>query len=336
MTNLKPPTTTGEILRISQPYPASRYLMVLLATLVTVVGGGALAVHLTHARLSNHVPTHWGWDGKPLMFSSYRDFQTASAALIIGSVLVIASFVALFPRQIRHRVIGAAVTLAVLGSLLTYGTIFLHSVSGAHHLNMWLWTTISALVAVSAGWLAFVICRPRNDMTMEAAPLEPLPGNSPIIAGSDESTEKFPIRYPRPLLWVFTAVWGSLIVMALTDHWVFLLIAPLTIIEVSLMSSAVYVTTTEVQIRITPYCVIRSYPLHQLHWAEMIDINPFDEFGGWGWRVSPDGTEGIISRAGDAVYLRPRIGVPGAVLTPVRPRRVVGLINARRAALINS
>lgn len=44
-------------------------------------------------------------------------------------------------------------------------------------------------------------------------------------------------------------------------------------------------------------------PLDRIDKVETVQIDPFREFGGWGWRVSTDGRRGIVLRAGDALQV---------------------------------
>lgn len=44
-------------------------------------------------------------------------------------------------------------------------------------------------------------------------------------------------------------------------------------------------------------------PLDEVEGARAVDIAPFGEFGGWGWRVSVDGRSGIVTRRGPAIEI---------------------------------
>ncbi|OAN33669.1 DUF1648 domain-containing protein [Microbacterium sp. H83] len=47
-------------------------------------------------------------------------------------------------------------------------------------------------------------------------------------------------------------------------------------------------------------------PLAEVEHARAVDISPFGEFGGWGWRVSVDGRSGIVMRRGPAIEIARR------------------------------
>lgn len=44
-------------------------------------------------------------------------------------------------------------------------------------------------------------------------------------------------------------------------------------------------------------------PLDRIERVETVQIDPFHEFGGWGWRLGLDGRRGVVLRAGDALQV---------------------------------
>ncbi|WP_136043499.1 MULTISPECIES: DUF1648 domain-containing protein [unclassified Microbacterium] len=47
-------------------------------------------------------------------------------------------------------------------------------------------------------------------------------------------------------------------------------------------------------------------PLDEIESARAVEISPFGEFGGWGWRISVDGRTGIVMRQGSAIEVSRR------------------------------
>lgn len=47
-------------------------------------------------------------------------------------------------------------------------------------------------------------------------------------------------------------------------------------------------------------------PLNEIESARAVDISPFGEFGGWGWRIAVDGRTGIVMRRGSAIEVSRR------------------------------
>lgn len=44
-------------------------------------------------------------------------------------------------------------------------------------------------------------------------------------------------------------------------------------------------------------------PLDRIERVEVVQIAPMAEFGGWGWRISPDGRRGVVLRGGEALQV---------------------------------
>lgn len=49
-------------------------------------------------------------------------------------------------------------------------------------------------------------------------------------------------------------------------------------------------------------------PLDRIETIELVEIAPMAEFGGWGWRISPDGRRGVVLRAGEALQVTDSTG----------------------------
>ncbi|WP_341935083.1 DUF1648 domain-containing protein [Microbacterium sp. LWO14-1.2] len=47
-------------------------------------------------------------------------------------------------------------------------------------------------------------------------------------------------------------------------------------------------------------------PVHEIVDVRAIDVSPFGDFGGWGWRISTDGRTGIVTRRGPAIEVSRR------------------------------
>jgi len=49
-------------------------------------------------------------------------------------------------------------------------------------------------------------------------------------------------------------------------------------------------------------------PAAQVESVSVVDVNPFGEFGGWGYRIGTDGRRGVVLRAGEALQVTQRNG----------------------------
>lgn len=73
-------------------------------------------------------------------------------------------------------------------------------------------------------------------------------------------------------------------------------------------------------------------PIDEIVDVAVVPVDPFAEFGGWGWRYAPDGRRGVVLRRGEALQLTQRRGrvfvvtvdgaaEAGAVLQALKERR---------------
>ena len=61
--------------------------------------------------------------------------------------------------------------------------------------------------------------------------------------------------------------------------------------------------------------------------ADVRDVRPFREFGGWGWRVGRGGRVGVVLRAGESLLVE-RTGGRSVVVTVDGARAAAGLVNS--------
>ena len=84
---------------------------------------------------------------------------------------------------------------------------------------------------------------------------------------------------------------------------------------VALLVGFALAATTSFRIKVTPegfsarsllgWPRVRS-PLDEVESVRAVDISPFGEFGGWGWRIAVDGRTGIVMRRGAAIEVARR------------------------------
>ncbi|WP_101846845.1 hypothetical protein [Zhihengliuella sp. ISTPL4] len=84
---------------------------------------------------------------------------------------------------------------------------------------------------------------------------------------------------------------------------------------VALVVGLAVAATTSFRVRVTPdgidaRAVIgwprKTIPVAEIVSARAVHISPFGEFGGWGWRLAPDGRSGIVMRQGPAIEVHRR------------------------------
>lgn len=84
---------------------------------------------------------------------------------------------------------------------------------------------------------------------------------------------------------------------------------------VALVVGFALAATASFRVRVTPdgidaRAVIgwprKTIPVAEIESARAVRISPFGEFGGWGWRLAPDGRSGIVMRQGPAIEVHRR------------------------------
>ncbi|UGS26818.1 DUF1648 domain-containing protein [Microbacterium resistens] len=72
-------------------------------------------------------------------------------------------------------------------------------------------------------------------------------------------------------------------------------------------------------------------PIADIARVEVVPLNPFAEFGGWGWRLAMDGRRGVVLRAGEALQVT-RVGGTVFVVTVDGAREAAAVLETLRAA----
>lgn len=66
----------------------------------------------------------------------------------------------------------------------------------------------------------------------------------------------------------------------------------------------VSVSSEGLQVRSVAGWPQRRIPLAEIEQVGVVQVDPFGEFGGWGWRVGMDGRRGVVMRKGEALQVR--------------------------------
>jgi hypothetical protein len=201
----------------------------------------------------------------------------------------------------------------------------LASVQSLEGHNMYLWVGIAgAVVAVGAGWLGY-----RFTFDLEGTGEEPAQPR-PAALGADER-----------------AVWTGRCSMARVGLWVHIVAVVVMVVSAAVVASAeilangnlgwatwltlVLAVLVSVGIPATTTVVVRvdhsgltvaspaglpriHIPLERISTAEVTEVNPMGEFGGWGWRLGLGGGGwAVCLRAGEGIRITRTNGKPFTV-----------------------
>lgn len=111
----------------------------------------------------------------------------------------------------------------------------------------------------------------------------------------------------------------AFVMVGMTGLAAFMLVAGLeggwVVAVVTVVVAAALVATVSYRIRVTPEGFAATallgrprieVPLAEVESVRAVDVSPFGEFGGWGWRISVDGRSGIVTRRGPAIEITRR------------------------------
>ncbi|MEE6280383.1 DUF1648 domain-containing protein [Georgenia sp. MJ170] len=283
-------------------------LGVVVPTAITLV---AVALLVTWApRLPDLVVVHWGGDG-PDATGSLASLVLPFAVYGGVSLVVCGLFAVLTGRtsMVRRMTAGIATGMAALNAGLVLGAVHvqLDAALPAEVADPMSRIALAMLLAVVIGVLAAAL----------AGGDPPLPSSSPLPADGTRAAldhDDAPIwevratvsRAGRVASWTGAA---GLVVLAVglgavTSSWwlgaIMLVPVPLVLL---FLSWRVRVDATGLTVQSTLGRPRQHVPAEEVDHAEVVEVSPLSEFGGWGLRIAPDlhGTVGVVVRSGEAI-----------------------------------
>jgi hypothetical protein len=304
------------------------------AALALVIGGCVAGLSAwawsVEDRLPDPVARHWGAAGVADGFSSLG----GTLWVAIGLLLIVASpmaLVAVFARQpalMRRFMAGTAAWLAVFITVLIAdslrGQIDLADPAMAPVPGPGIAIGIVAGLGVAFGVAA--LARPDDGTTRASNP----PPDSAMRADRNEGELAWsagPAGLDRAAVVVALVVGVGLGALAATLTWWLL---PVAILVSGLVLSAGRVSTTAdregLTVTVLGWKAVH-VPLSDIAVADVVEVDPFWEFGGWGLRVDMAGRTGVVTRKGPAVRVR-RGDQSEVIVTVDEPERAAGTLNS--------
>lgn len=265
--------------------------------------------------LPAEVAVHWGPEGADR-------FASPTAAilgpLVLGIVLTgaLALMTAVIGQSAANRRVSAGVTVGMpvfLGVMLVSTTWAQQAVAEPST------TDIGRLVsgAVGAGVLAGILVAVA------------LPGDTPVPSndGPGDDAPRLDLDSQTRAVWVrhaqggpglafgVLATAGIVVLTVLTELWFMLFLAALLCLAlVATMSWVVTVDATGLTVRSALGYPRTSVPATEVERADVVEVSPMREFGGWGWRAGRGGRLGIVVRSGSSLLVE-RSGGRSVVVT---------------------
>jgi hypothetical protein len=300
----------------------------------------ATAIALSWRRqLPDPVASHWGLNGRADGFSSLT--STLTIMLTLGIVLVAGFGAATFRlgQSAITRRIGASTTVwsALFVSLLTLGTLYIQrGLADARDAGgigaVFLVTIVGSLVpAVAVGLLI------ASDPPMSTD--DPVAADAPrarLVAGRETGWTATVSAGPA-LSAGLLAVALLLAMVVVTRFWVLLIVVGIIGLAVaSMFRWVVRVDDSGLLLRSALGWPRIRVPLDEVVRADVTEVRPVRDFGGWGLRVGRGGRVGVVLRGGEALLVQ-RTGGRSVAVTVDNANIPAGLLNtlADRARTTN-
>jgi hypothetical protein len=118
-----------------------------------------------------------------------------------------------------------------------------------------------------------------------------------------------------------------LTVVLLSQFWGLLIVVVLLVALIAAVSSVVVrVDSSGVTIRASLGWPRTRVPLDEIVRADVTEVRPLRDFGGWGWRVGRKGRVGVVLRRGEALLIE-RTGGRSVAVTVDDAAAAAGLVN---------
>jgi hypothetical protein len=274
----------------------------LLFTVLAVGGTGGLVLWTwtVRDRLPDQIAHHWGSGGQATSTTDLTTILVMSVVLPLMTSLPLA-LAAVFGRQALalRRCLAAVssflvafITVLIADSLR--GQLGLEDgiSSSPPGLGIGLGLLIGAGVALLA---AAVVRNDPQDVTARKA-AEPPPATAPRLAGLVTG----PWEAPPTGIDTSALVTSLVALAAVTSWWLALLAPPLLVLSGLAARFRVRVDVEGLHATAVGRRIVH-VPIVEVARAEVVDLDPFWEFGGWGLRVDVAGRVGIVTRKGPAL-----------------------------------
>lgn len=286
---------------------------VVVPIVITVIGIIVLLAWLPS--LPPQVATHWGVDGA----DAFGPATTYLWILLVtGLVLPVVLAITTLAAVGSHwggaaRLMGAlAAGLSVFATALALGSLAIQrdladptdvpGVGGVIALSL------GALVVVGGvAWALQPRVRPESGSVLFPKHVVHIAEGERVVWVATTSMPRAALSALLVLLLGLVALAAYMLVTGVPGGWI---VAVVVVVVASAMAA-----TTTFRVRVTPEGFAArallgwpraTIPLDEIESARAVDISPFGEFGGWGWRIAVDGRTGIIMRRGSAIEITRR------------------------------
>ncbi|PVE91536.1 DUF1648 domain-containing protein [Microbacterium sp. TPD7012] len=310
--------TAHDLTRIPPaPLRRARLTFFLVAVVVPVVISaiGVAVIVAWLPSMPDQVAVHWGVSGAD-------GFAPASTYLWIllgvGLVLPVLMAITTFAAVGAHwggaaRLMGAlAAGLAAFATAMSLGSLAMQRdlapEADVPGIGLVMLGSFAALAAVGAvAWAVQPRVGPESGPTLESRQIVRIAEGERVVWLATTSMPRAAVAVLLLLLLSLAALAAFMLGTGVQGGWV--------VAVVVLVVAFAMVATTAFRVRVTPEGFAAraligwpriEIPLDEVESARAVDVSPFGEFGGWGWRIALDGRTGIVIRRGPAIEVARR------------------------------
>lgn len=277
---------------------------------------GFVLTKIWEPRLPEQIATHWTTTS-PDGFStpSANAWTIALLTLLFGGGL--SAIAALAPAMLMMRRFMLVVGLSVVGLITTVNFALLYTqldVTDPSTTSLPLWSIgVGFVIGGVLGWIGASFLRDYRVRTL--ATIEPsagLPRSSCPLPISDDvgfSTKG------SVILTAITLAPGVIMALAMRSLWPLFIFGALGLLVVSLVRFRVIVDEREIRV-INMGMAAMTYGIEEVVGADVAEIKPFADFGGWGLKTKGRRNYGVVTRTGPAVVITFACGDRLTITTP--------------------
>ena len=255
-------------------------------------------------QIPNPAAIHWGFSGTPDGFAPRWVYPLMTAGLagilplVMGAAVVGSAWQTVYTTTIRMIVATAVGLSFFLGTILTGSVFVQRGVPSAEDAPGIAPLILMGLVVAIAFGVAVYSLMPassqRSPSGEAVTPLKLNPGE--VVVWTSSATGSLPFTVVVIGMCVVVAVLG------VSGGPLYLLVVAALVAVLPLAFAMFHVSVGQrgLQVRSVLGWPWRRIDLSQIASVEVVDVHPFQQWGGWGWRSSPQGTA-VVTRKGPAL-----------------------------------
>lgn len=298
-----------------------------VAVPIAAAAFGLVLTHLWRSRLPDQIATHWSGT-EPDGFTS-----PATSAWTLAIVVVLVGGGCSAIASLAHALLIMRRTMLMIGSTVVGLIVVLQIAILTRQLDVedvatveipgWA-LAVGTAVGFAIGILGASLLRDYRERTVADAPP---PASLPRAAVD------LPIVEPLGAGRVAVAVLFSILAAAAVltcwlaeSWWPVAIFVPLAVLPVSLMRYELIVDRKGIHVRSLGMAAF-DYAIEEITGASVREVNPFEDFGGWGLRVKGRGNYAVATTKGPAVFVTFANG-QRLTITTEHADRVAGTLNS--------